>query len=125
MIVPVFGFANAGVVLIGSSWSALLAPLPLAVGAGLFIGKQIGILGAIALAEWTGFAHRPAGTSWRQLWGLAALCGIGFTMSLFISALAFPNAPHLVDEAKLGILVGSLLSALLGFGLLRFAENRG
>ena len=120
VIVPVFGFANAGVSLAGAGLAGLIAPLPLAVGAGLFLGKQIGVLGAIVLAERTGVAARPAGATWLQLWGLASLCGIGFTMSLFITALAFPQDPALAEEARLGILGGSALSGLLGFVLLRF-----
>lgn len=124
-IVPLFGFANAGVHLGGSGASAQFAPLPLAIAAGLFLGKQAGIFGAIVLADWTGFAPRPIGASWGQIWGLAVLCGIGFTMSLFISALAFPNAPELVEEAKLGILAGSFVSALLGYGLLKLTARRG
>jgi NhaA family Na+:H+ antiporter len=123
LIVPLFGFANAGVHLGGEGLAAALAPLPLAVGAGLFIGKQAGVLGALALARATGFAKLPAGATWLQLWGLAALCGIGFTMSLFIATLAFPAAPELVDAAKLGILGGSALSAVLGYALLRFSGS--
>lgn len=122
LIVPLFGLANAGVELGGDVH--LLAPLPLAVALGLFLGKQVGILGAILGAEKLGLARRPAGTSTLQLWGLAALCGIGFTMSLFIAALAFPASPDLVDEAKLGVLAGSALSGLLGFALLRFGQRR-
>ena len=124
LIVPVFGFANAGVTFGAQGLSAALAPLPLAVGTGLFVGKQSGVLGAILLAERTGFATRPAGATWLQLWGLAALCGIGFTMSLFIATLAFPGAAALVDEAKLGIVAGSSLSAVLGFALLRLAGQQ-
>jgi len=121
VIVPLFGFANAGVALGGSGLAGLLAPLPLGIAAGLFLGKQLGILGAIAVADRFKLAVRPAGASWLQLWGMAVLCGIGFTMSLFIGALAFPASPALVDEAKLGVLLGSLLSALLGYAILRFA----
>ena len=121
VIVPLFGLANAGVEL--GAGVSLFASLPLAVAAGLFVGKQAGILGAILLAEKLGLAKRPAGASTLQLWGLAALCGIGFTMSLFIAALAFPAAPLLVEEAKLGVLAGSALSGLLGFVLLRFGKR--
>ena len=124
VIVPLFGFANAGVQLTGGESGGLFAPVSLAVGAGLFVGKQAGVLGAIALAERTGFAPRPAGASWLQLWGIGALCGIGFTMSLFIAALAFPHAPGLAEDAKLGIVAGSALSALLGYGLLRLSARR-
>ncbi len=120
LIVPLFGFANAGVAL--SADTDFAAPLPLAIALGLLLGKQAGIFGAIALAERFGFAARPAGAGWVQVWGVAVLCGIGFTMSLFIAALAFPGAPGLVEEAKLGVLVGSLASAILGFAILRFAR---
>jgi NhaA family Na+:H+ antiporter len=123
LIVPLFGFANAGVGLTHSG-GATIAPLSAAIATGLFLGKQVGIFGAIGLAERTGFAPRPAGANWLQLWGLSLLCGIGFTMSLFIAALAFPAAPELVDDAKIGVLAGSLVSALLGFLILRFAPRR-
>ena len=119
-ILPLFGFANAGVALAGGS-ALLLAPLPVAVALGLFLGKQAGILGAVLLAERLGLARRPDGASLLHLWGVALLCGIGFTMSLFIGALAFPHQPQLVDEAKIGVLLGSLLSAALGYLVLRIA----
>lgn len=123
LIVPLFGFANAGVSLAGVGLAGILAPLSLAVAAGLFAGKQAGILGAIALARATGFAGPPVGASWMQLWGLSALCGIGFTMSLFIAGLAFPEHPHFAEAAKLGILAGSLLSALFGYLILRVSSR--
>lgn len=123
LIVPVFGFANAGVNLAGIGPQGLFAPLPLAIAAGLFLGKQAGILGAILLARALGLAQPPAGASLQQLWGVSVLCGIGFTMSLFIGALAFPGHAELVEEAKLGVLAGSLLSALLGYALLRLAPK--
>ncbi len=94
----------------------------MAILAGLFIGKQVGIFGAIWLAEKFGIASRPDGARWRQIYGASLLCGIGFTMSLFIGALAFSGSPQLVDEAKVGILGGSLLSALAGYLVLRFAQ---
>jgi NhaA family Na+:H+ antiporter len=121
LVVPLFGFANAGVSLSGLGWGGVLAPLPLAVGAGLMLGKQLGICAAIAIADRIGFAARPTGASWAQIWGVSLLAGIGFTMSLFIAALAFPLAPMLVEEAKIGILGGSLVSAVLGYGVLRLA----
>lgn len=121
LIVPLFGFANAGVALAGTGLAGLFAPLPLAIAAGLVLGKQSGVLAAIWLTDKAGFAPRPAGSSWLHIWGVAVLCGIGFTMSLFIAMLAFPLHPALVDEAKLGILGGSLVSALLGYGILRLA----
>ena len=119
VIVPLFGFANAGVVL--GDAGALFAPLPLGIALGLFVGKQAGIIAALTAAERLGFAKLPPGATRAQLWGIALLCGIGFTMSLFIAALAFPGDPALVEEAKLGVLAGSLLSALMGFAVLRFA----
>jgi Na+:H+ antiporter, NhaA family len=123
LVVPLFGFANAGVSLGGAGLAALLDPLPLGIALGLFVGKQVGVLGAILLAERTGFAARPDGAGRLQLWGMALLCGIGFTMSLFIGALAFPAHPELVEEAKLGVLAGSLASALAGYLVLRLAPR--
>lgn len=119
LVVPLFGFANAGVDLSGIGLAGLLAPLPLAIAAGLVIGKQLGIFGAIVVADRLGFARRPAGASWPAIWGVTILCGIGFTMSLFIGELAFPGSPMLIDEAKIGTLLGSLVSAVLGFSVLR------
>ncbi|MCW1431672.1 Na+/H+ antiporter NhaA [Novosphingobium sp. JCM 18896] len=122
VIVPVFGLANAGVSLVGVTMRDLLAPLPLAVAAGLFLGKQVGVLGAVALCDRLGLACRPGHASWVQIYGTALLCGIGFTMSLFIGGLAFDNAA-LVDEVKIGVLGGSLLSGIAGFLVLRFAPQ--
>lgn len=121
LIVPLFGFANAGVNLDGMGLAQLFAPLPLGIAAGLFLGKQIGIFGAIWLCVKTGFASCPRGATWIQIYGMTLLCGIGFTMSLFIGGLAFPGYPELVEEAKIGILMGSILSGLVGFAVLRFA----
>ncbi len=118
-IVPLFGFANAGVSFAGIGAEQLLAPLPLGIAAGLFLGKQAGIFGSVRLAVALGLAQRPAGASWTQLYGVALLCGIGFTMSLFIGGLAFSD-PLLIDEVKIGVLGGSILSAIAGFALLRW-----
>ena len=120
-IVPVFGFANAGVPLTGMGVAQVLAPLPLGIAAGLFVGKQLGIFGSVWVVVRLGWANRPRGATWLQVYGVAMLCGIGFTMSLFIGTLAFPGNPALVEEAKIGILVGSILSAVAGFLVLRFA----
>ena len=122
LVVPLFGFANAGVALGGAG--ALLAPLPLAIAAGLFVGKQAGIFASVRIAVALGWGERPAGASWRQVYGVALLCGIGFTMSLFIGGLAFPGRPELVDQVKLGVLAGSILSALAGYTVLRLASGR-
>jgi NhaA family Na+:H+ antiporter len=121
LIVPIFGLVSAGVHLTGGM-TALTDPVPLAVLLGLFLGKQIGIFGAVALSVRTGIASKPEGASWIQLYGAAILCGIGFTMSLFIGALAFPGDQLRVDEAKLGTLAGSLLSAIAGYAVLRLAR---
>ena len=115
---PLFGFASAGVAIGGLG--QLLQPLPLAILAGLFVGKQLGVFGAVWLADRSGIAPRPANASWRELYGAALLCGIGFTMSLFIGALAFPDSPAAVQAAKLGTLAGSFLSAVAGWCVLRF-----
>ena len=119
-VVPIFGFASAGVELSGRL-GTLAEPLPLAILASLFLGKQLGILAAIWAAVRAGFASRPDGTSWRQLYGAATLCGIGFTMSLFIGALAFPGDMARIDDAKIGTLAGSILAAVIGFIVLRLA----
>jgi NhaA family Na+:H+ antiporter len=123
LIVPIFGFANAGVSLEGIGLEQLLAPLPLGIAAGLFVGKQLGIFGAVWLAVRFGLAQRLRGATWLQIYGVSILCGIGFTMSLFIGALAFPSDPALIEEAKLGVLTGSFLSALVGFAILWFAPQ--
>ncbi len=120
-IVPVFGFANAGVALGGSV--SVFAPLPLAIALGLFLGKQVGVFGSVWLAVKAGIASRPAKASWAQIFGVSLLCGIGFTMSLFIGGLAFPAQPE-ADAVKIGVLLGSLLSAIAGVMILRFAGGR-
>jgi Na+:H+ antiporter, NhaA family len=118
-ILPVFAFANAGVAL---GEAPLWAPLPLAVALGLFLGKQIGVFGAMRGAVALGLAERPEGAGWWQLYGVALLAGIGFTMSLFIGGLAFTD-PLLIEEVKMGVLAGSLLSALAGYAVLRIASR--
>jgi len=122
-VVPLFGFANAGLSMRGLRLSALAAPLPLAIAMGLFLGKQAGIgIGTFACLRLR-LAPRPAGASGLQIYGVALLAGIGFTMSLFVGGLAFGEGAML-EEVKLGVLAGSLLSALCGFLLLRFAPSR-
>jgi NhaA family Na+:H+ antiporter len=123
LIVPLFGFANAGVSLKDIGFDEILAPLPLGIAAGLFLGKQIGIFGAVWLAVKFGIASQLRGATWLQIYGVSILCGIGFTMSLFIGALAFPDSPLLIEEAKIGVLVGSFLSAVVGFAVLWFAPQ--
>lgn len=124
LVVPVFALANAGVDLRGLGPDGFLAPLPLAVAAGLFLGKQVGILGAVAAADKLGIAGKPDGTSWLQIWGVSILCGIGFTMSLFIGGLAFTADPMLYEQAKIGVLLGTLASLVVGYAVLRTAATR-
>ncbi len=121
LILPVFAFANAGVPILGMSPSMLLEPVPLGIAAGLFFGKQIGVFSAAFIAVKSGLASLPNNVNWKQIYGLACLCGIGFTMSLFIGSLAFEGSGgsnYKVDD-RIGILVGSFLSAILGVIVLR------
>jgi NhaA family Na+:H+ antiporter len=122
LVVPVFGFANAGVSFAGLPASALLDPVTLGIALGLFAGKQIGVFGSAFLAVRAGLADLPAKASWAQLYGVALLCGIGFTMSLFIGLLAFDRVPHLQDETKLGVLCGSAIAAIAGAIVLGLAR---
>jgi NhaA family Na+:H+ antiporter len=124
LIVPIFGFANAGVSFAGMSWSALLAPVTLGVGLGLFLGKQCGVLLASWIAVTLNIAKRPHGASWTQVYGIALLCGIGFTMSLFIGSLAFPDDDLLLKQVKFGVLAGSLLSGAIGLAVLAMSRQR-
>ncbi len=126
LIVPVFAFANAGVSLQGLTLDSLLEPIPLGIAAGLFIGKQAGVMLFCGLVILLGWARLPAGSGWAGFYGVSVLSGIGFTMSFFITSLAFEHtgqeAPIVAD--RLGILVGSLLSAVLGYLVLRFLQGR-
>jgi NhaA family Na+:H+ antiporter len=122
-IVPLFGFANAGVSLAGTSVAVLANPLVLGIALALFFGKQIGIFGSIWIAVRLRIAHPPSRASWLQIYGVALLAGIGFTMSLFIGGLAFPGHAAVMDQVKIGVLAGSILSALAGFLVLRFAPE--
>lgn len=119
LIIPVFGFANAGVSFMGLNLSMLLDPIVLGVALGLFFGKQIGIFGLVYLGEKVKLFSRPTGATWLQVYGVSLLCGIGFTMSLFIGLLAFVD-PNLQDLSKIGVFMGSFLSGVLGFVILRF-----
>jgi len=124
LILPLFSFANAGVSFAGMSWGALAEPVPLGIMLGLFLGKQVGVFASAALAIRLKWAEMPEGVNWLQLYGLSVLCGIGFTMSLFIGFLAFPTHPEMVNAVKLGVFAGSVLSALLGFIVLWLAGRR-
>ncbi|MBX5133477.1 Na+/H+ antiporter NhaA [Rhizobium lentis] len=123
IVVPIFGFANAGVSFSGVSAATLTEPLTLGVAAGLLLGKLVGVLGTVFLLVKLGLTDLPAKASWGQMTGVAALCGIGFTMSLFIGLLAF-NDPDVQDHVKMGILLGSLLSGLVGAAMLATFNRR-
>jgi NhaA family Na+:H+ antiporter len=118
LIVPIFGFANAGVSFANVTPAVLSDTLAVGVAAGLLFGKLIGVFGAVALLVRAGWADLPAYATWPQMIGVSLLCGIGFTMSLFIGLLAFDD-PAMQDRAKYGILAGSLLAGLAGYLMLR------
>ncbi|MFC5308486.1 Na+/H+ antiporter NhaA [Azospirillum picis] len=121
-IVPVFGFANAGVSFAGTSLASLVQPVPLGIALGLFLGKQSAIFLTVFAVVRLGWADLPLHATWRQVYGVSLLCGIGFTMSLFIGLLAFPDSPAMQNDLKLGVILGSVLSAFSGALLLRTAR---
>lgn len=118
LILPLFAFANAGVSLKGISIADVMSPVPLGIAAGLFIGKQVGVFSACWIAVKLGVAKLPEGANWGQVYAVACLTGVGFTMSLFIGTLAFDDA-ELLNGVRLGVLMGSILSGVLGYILLR------
>lgn len=121
-VLPIFGFANAGVPFSGMGWSDLLDPVTLGIAAGLFFGKQIGVFGLLWITIITKLSPKPQGTTWLQLYAVAILCGIGFTMSLFIGGLAF-HGIEMQASVRLGVLVGSIASAILAFAILYYAPK--
>ncbi|MDF3213834.1 Na+/H+ antiporter NhaA [Mesorhizobium sp. M7A.F.Ca.CA.001.09.2.1] len=125
VVIPIFGFANAGVSLAGLTFGALIEPLTLGVAAGLVVGKLVGVFGSSALAIRLGLADLPANAGWTHMIGISLLCGIGFTMSLFIGLLAFAGDVALQDAVKVGILAGSFIAAILGAAVLLMASARG
>jgi NhaA family Na+:H+ antiporter len=123
-IMPVFAFANAGVSLAGISLDSLLSPVPLGIALGLILGKQVGVFGFTWLAVKLGLGRLPEGMNWVAVYGLSALCGIGFTMSLFIGSLAFEQGgPDYVVMDRLGILAGTAVAGLWGYLVLRFGPT--
>jgi len=120
LIVPIFAFANAGVVLAGLSLADMIAPLPLGIAAGLVIGKQLGVFGLVFVMVKLGLARLPNGVNWAHVYGVACLAGIGFTMSLFIGGLSFADQA-LMNQVRLGVLSGSVISALAGYAVLMLA----
>jgi NhaA family Na+:H+ antiporter len=126
LVLPLFAFAKAGVSFAGLSLEQAFAPLVIAIALALFVGKQIGVFGAAWLAAKLKIAAKPSGASWLQLYGVSLLCGVGFTMSLFIGVLAFPGAVDSPEqiEVKLGVIGGSVLSALAAAAILNLAARR-
>ena len=124
LILPIFAFANAGLELNAEQIKSLADPIPLGIVAGLFLGKQIGVFSFCWVAIKTNLAKLPSGAGWLHMYGLSTLCGIGFTMSLFIASLAFENAPSHMISDRIGVLTGSILSAVMGFGILYWAGRK-
>jgi NhaA family Na+:H+ antiporter len=124
-ILPLFAFANAGISLTDVTWDYLLHPVPLGIAAGLFLGKQLGVFGFCWLGVRFGLVRLPDGMAWGHVYGAALLCGVGFTMSLFIGSLAFEQTGvNLLFDERLGIIGGSLLSGALGYLVLRSSLQR-
>jgi len=114
---PMFAFVNGGIDLANVSFGSVMHSVPVGIAAGLFIGKQVGIFVLCLLAIKLGLARMPEGANWGSLYGVSVLCGVGFTMSLFVASLAYENvlfSPEQVFDERLGIIVGSLLSAVVG-----------
>ena len=124
-VLPIFAFANAGVSFQGMSLEKITHGVPLGIILGLFVGKQVGVFGMVALARLFRLAELPEGTTWGQVYGVALLCGVGFTMSLFIGTLAFEHGNFdMLEGVKMGVLAGSVLSAAAGLLLLHLALPR-
>jgi NhaA family Na+:H+ antiporter len=122
-IVPVFAFANAGVVLAGMTLADLFAPLPMGIALGLILGKQIGVFGVTWLMVKSGLARMPTGATWAHIYGVACLAGIGFTMSLFIGSLSFAD-PAQMNAVRMGVLSGSIVSAIIGYTVLIMSTTK-
>ena len=123
LIIPIFAFANAGVVLKGMTFNDLLAPLPLGIALWLIVGKQIGVFGLTMLMVKTGIAKMPHGATALHIYGISCLAGVGFTMSLFIGGLSFADA-EMMNQVRLGVLSGSIVSGILGYTALMLASRQ-
>ena len=121
---PLFAFANAGVSLEGLTFNSLLAPVPLGILMGLFVGKQVGVFIFSLASIKLGFATLPNNSNWISFYAVGVLTGIGFTMSLFVGNLAFVNNMEYMDGVKIGVLSGSLLSTVAGYLLLMFSLKK-
>ena len=126
LVLPLFAFANAGVPFTNMTLATIFQPIPLGIILGLFIGKQLGIMSACWIAIKLGIAKMPTGATWMSLYGVSIICGIGFTMSLFIGGLAFTGqGPHMTALVRLGVLIGSFLSGIFGaLIILLFCKKR-
>lgn len=122
LIIPIFAFANAGVVLSGMTLQSLMQPLPLGIALGLLIGKQVGVFGLTVMMVKLGLARLPAGANYLHIYGIACLAGVGFTMSLFIGGLSFAD-PALMNQVRAGVLSGSIVSGLVGYSALMLASR--
>lgn len=125
VILPLFAFANAGISLKGITVDSLSEPIPMGIATGLFVGKQVGIFAACLLAYMLGLAKKPEGATWPQVYAVCILCGIGFTMSLFIGGLAYQGNADLYTQTKLGVLGGSLISGIVGYVMLSICLKTG
>ncbi len=122
LIIPIFAFANAGVVLKGMTFADLFAPLPLGIAAGLILGKQVGVFGLTMLMIKSGLAKMPHGANVLHIYGIACLAGVGFTMSLFIGGLSYAD-PSMMNDVRLGVLSGSIVSGIVGYAALMIASR--
>jgi NhaA family Na+:H+ antiporter len=123
-ILPIFAFAAAGFSFASLEFSHMLAPLPLGIAMGLLLGKPIGVMAASGLAVALRLGQPPSGSTWLELFGISLLCGVGFTMSLFIGGLAFPDGGETASQVQLGVIGGSILSIVAGAAILRIAQMR-
>jgi NhaA family Na+:H+ antiporter len=125
IVLPIFAFANAGISFSGVGLEQVMAPVPLGIILGLVVGKQLGVFGFCFIAIKFGFAKMPDNVNWTLLYGVAALCGVGFTMSLFVGSLAFEqNSASPLFQDRLGIVIGSLISGVLGYILIKRAVKK-
>jgi NhaA family Na+:H+ antiporter len=122
-VLPIFGFANAGVSFASIGLYSFIEPVTLGIAAGLFVGKQIGIFGCIWLMIRLKLTRMPLGATWTHIYGVALLCGIGFTMSLFIGSLAWQHT-NFDAAVRLGVITGSILSAIAGYVVIRFGAAK-
>ena len=123
-VMPLFALANAGVILKGSSFNSLLAPVPLGILCGLFFGKQIGVFLFSFISVKLKIAEMPSNSNWLKFYGVGILTGIGFTMSLFVGNLAFVDYSNQMDGVKIGVLTGSFLSAIVGYFMLLMVTKK-